>query len=434
MAFEYTALPAAGADRSTEHGAYYKIINNADYVQNVGTTLFLGEGTTIFIDGNIGVVSRSGTLDCESLTLVANASAGGRIDFNNSANGASRGKRIQFVYQGNGQIYNHLEPIGMLQNTEQAEFIFAMSAGNGYIQFERREYQGVTLTVKSNHLAQIQLYVARSHNGQTDLPGFGVSGPAPSFITIRPGTVNSRGRILDPVYRQTGVIDNYYDLRVFDAPTADPILGWETGNDAGLKGVWELFTVDVTSIRHDDAQMRVVSGGNETFNKALTVANTTLYASNGTTPLAFYSGEYRVRVPVRFLQTTTTTRNSVSYRIRRKGYTQIDVASFVMNSPTAHNSMELDPSYDTGIDGALVTGIAVDSVAKTITLSANLTTQQIYNYLSYWLSLNLAVDNFVSFPNSVLTLSSGYELIASGFSVDGVVSDVNGTTGKLSLL
>ena len=52
----------------------------------------------------------------------------------------------------------------------------------------------------------------------------------------------------------------------------------------------EYFTIDVTAIRHDNANGLVTDEDNTVlFNNSLTEANTTIYANNGTTELDYYS-------------------------------------------------------------------------------------------------------------------------------------------------
>lgn len=362
-------------DRSTEHGAHYLLTAPTRTDMAVGSVIKLGTGTTIVQTGNIGHSFRVGVIECDDLTYVAD-STGGRIDFNGfqDTGPGIRGKRVKFIYMGSGgTIFNHLEPFGMLENTEEAIFHFAQIGGTAYLQFGPREYQGVALTFTAENTANFNMYAARSHNGWTDLTNFSASGDLPNGrIGVIYGTANSRIKLYDP--------DKFYDIRGNHATTGNELVG-----GGGGRGGWEYLSLDVTAVRDDELFIRVLSDGVQTFSGPATQANTVIYQSDGTTPLAFYANKNVLPIKVRTLSNAATTRNPVSYLLRQEGKVEARVDAMILNDPIIIKEMIEDDLYSNSVIGSSIS-----------------TSQEFYDAVRQFeiQNLDLSIDNFTRAGNT----------------------------------
>jgi len=398
----FTALTSGTRNSKAEKGAQYFLNGNTTNGRlNIDSSAIweVGDNTHIHVNGNPNHSYMEGIIKATGLTYIGNPTGGGRLDFSGS-DGGLQTTDLTYVYLGNGRIFNHLENTRNIFNGF-TRFIIDMTGGDAFIQFANREYKNILFNVKSSNLGRIAIYMARRHDQYTSLPNFGTRGLGDSDILelIEGDGTNSHGRIYDPVYE--GVTDNLLKLKV--STTAGV-----ANND------FEYFTIDVTAIRHDDARIRVVSGASiQRHNKNLTVANTTLDAYGGT-PLDYYSGKNVVECLVRTITTTTSsTREVISYVIRRAGYQEIKVDNLAMNAPVIIEEMIMDTDY---------------SSTGTITLFSNL--DEVYDKLEDWLVDNLATNNFVSKDGVALDLA-GYSLIVD--KTAGTLLDVNTTTDTITI-
>jgi len=335
----FTSLASGTRDSSADKGAVYYLDGNTTNGRlNLGANAVweVGDNTHILVNGNSNHSYMNGIIRSTGLVYVGKPNgASGRFDFS-GPNGGMQAHDITYLYLGDGSVFNHLEN-SRNQFTGFVRFILDMSGGTAFIQFASREYANVTIDVRPSNVSVTNIYPARSSAGFTSFPGFTTKNLT-STLTLLKGTQStSHGRIYDPVYE--GIANNLLPIRRS---------GGGASNDSK-----EYFTIDVTEIVDNGAKIRVTDSNNIVQHNdiALTTANTIIYANDGTTPLAFYSGKNVVSVQVRNIEgTTSTTRNTIYYLIRRLGFEEIKVDNLAMNNPVVIEEMLVDSAWsNTGI-------------------------------------------------------------------------------------
>ena len=333
----FTSLSSGFRDSSSDKGAIYYLNGNTTNGRlNLGSSAIwqVADNTHILVNGNPNHSYMNGIIRSTGLVYVGRPS-GGRFDFS-GPDGGMEAHDITYYYTGNGFIYNHLEN-ARNKFTGFVRFIFDMSAGTAYVQFESREYANVTLNVKPTNGSLISVYPARSSAGFTSLPGFSTLNLQGTLELSAGGYSDSHGRIYDPSY--IGAINNLLPINV-------------RGGGSGHY-TKEYFTIDITGIAHSDTKIRVSDNTNTVQHDGitLTTANTTIYANNGTTPLSDYEGKRVVPVLVRTItQSLSNTRNTISYLIRRAGFHEIRVDNFAMNAPVVIEDLLVDENWsNTGV-------------------------------------------------------------------------------------
>ena len=199
---------------------------------------------------------------------------------------------------------------------------------------------------------------------------------------MRGTTSTSHAKIYDPNY--IGVTNNLLQI--------DRDAGG-TSNDAE-----EYFSIDVTNIASDDAKIRVVDGlGTEQHNKFLSDANTKVYANDGVIELLYYTGKKIIPCLVRTITTSTSsTRNTISYLIRRNGYQEIAVNNLAMNAPVIIKEIAIDEGW-----------------SNTGTLTEISTLDEFYDETQKWLTNNLGTSNFISTNGTEIILENNWNLVIS---------------------
>ena len=199
---------------------------------------------------------------------------------------------------------------------------------------------------------------------------------------MRGTTSTSHAKIYDPNY--IGVTNNLLQI--------DRDAGG-TSNDAE-----EYFSIDVTNIASDDAKIRVVDGlVTEQHNKFLSDANTKVYANDGVIELLYYTGKKIIPCLVRTITTSTSsTRNTISYLIRRNGYQEIAVNNLAMNAPVIIKEIAIDEGW-----------------SNTGTLTEISTLDEFYDETQKWLTNNLGTSNFISTNGTEIILENNWNLVIS---------------------
>ena len=398
----FTAITSGTRDSSADKGATYFLSGNGPNGRlnmSNNTVWIVGDNTHIVYNGNTNHSFMNGEIRSTGLVFVAKPTGGGRVDFS-SPNGGMKATDITYYYLGDGNIFNHLEN-GKNAYKGFVRFIFDMSGGIGHVQFANREYANVKLDVKSSNASELGIYPARNHTGFTSLSGFETDGLTSSLTLHKGSTTTSHARFYDPVY--TGTTNNLLPMKI------------NTGGAANYGR--EYFTIDVTAIRHDNANGLVTDEDNTVlFNNSLTEANTTIYANNGTTELDYYSDKNVIPCLVRTISTTlSTTRKNINYLIRRNGYQEIRVDNLAMNEPVVIKEMPEDTSW-----------------SNTGTITQITTLDEFYDEAQKWLTNNLSTSSFISVDVRNIDLSN-YNLVvdanaASLFSVSGTTITINSAT------
>ena len=372
----FTYLSSGTRDSSADKGAIYYLDGNTTNGRlNIGDDgiWIVGDNTHILVNGNANHSYMRGIIRATGLVYIGKPSGGGRLDFSSPIGGLQT-TDLTYVYLGSGEIYNHLESDRNIFNGF-TRFVIDMASGSASIQFSDKEYKNIALDIKSTNNATLNIYPAREHTGFTSLPGFRTKNIS-ALTLVRGTTATSHGRIYDPVYE--GVANNLISLQV------------EGFADAGNHGK-EYFTIDVTAIRHDDAKIRVVDGAStvQISSDALTVSNTTIYANDGVTPLTYYNGKNVIPCLVRTIgNTQSSSRNTISYIIRRNGYREVSSYNLAMNTPVVISEMVIDENW---------------SNTATITEISNL--DELYDEAQKWLTNNLDTENFLSVNAGKLIMS-----------------------------
>lgn len=383
----FTALTIGTRDSSADKGAIYNLDGNStDGRLNLSSSAIweVGDNTHILIDGNAGYSYMNGIIKATGLVIVANPTVGGRVDFS-SPNGGFETTDLTYVFLGDGAVYNHLES-SRNKFSGLTKFIIDMgSNGEAYLQFDNREYTGINIDVKPTNAGDLIIYPARSTTGATSLTGFTTRGLGDSDILyLRRGfSSNSYAKIYDPAY--VGVTNNLLQI---------------TRNEGGPSSdAKEYFSIDVTNIASDDTKIRVVDGsGTEQHNKFLSDANTKVYANDGVTELRYYTGKKIIPCLVRSITSTSisSTRNTISYLIRRNGYQEISVDNLAMNAPVIINDMTIDESW-----------------SNTGTITEISTLDEFYDETQKWLTNNLGTSNFISTNGTEIILENNWNLVLS---------------------
>jgi hypothetical protein len=340
----YTTFTAAtsSVDYSDDPNAFYTLDGNSTNGRlniSVGSVVTFAANTTVMIKGNPGHSYVFGRiLPGENFLYGIECSNGGRGDFGHSVStigsSAAPAKNMIYFYGNtdgtNCNVYNHQEnSFNIFSGT--TEFRFSMKGGTGYIQFSSLERASVFINITSSQSGTIAVYPARSSFGFTSLTGFKVQGGSnTSGITFRKGTqTNSHGRIYDPIY----------------VDTPNNVIPINVDSSGLISRIHEYFTLDVTTV-DPGARIQVLSGTTEQFNKLATDVNCTIYASNGTTPLTYYTGKKVIPCLVRLVGTSATiNRNLITYKIRIAGFEAIEEYDLAMNGPVVIEGMQIDHGY-----------------------------------------------------------------------------------------
>lgn len=330
----FVALTTGTRDKRTDKGAVYFLDGNTvDGRLNLseGTTLQLGDNTRINVNGNPGHTYMNGLITGKGLVYIGEPTTGGRLDFS-SPLGAFQIENMTYVFLGDGDVFNHLENESNVFNGSLQLFI-DMLAGNAYLQFASREYANVTLDIATSNLATVALYAARSSEDYTSFSKFRTKNI--NTLIMRAGSLaTSHGRIYDPVYE--GVTNNLISLKTER----------DTGGFTAANETKEYFTLDVTAIQNDNTRLWIKDSLTVVqFNDFITVANTTLKDANNT-PLVAYNNKNVIPVLVRSVSTTqSTTRNTITYKMRRAGFKEIKTDNANINNPVVITEMLVDDNY-----------------------------------------------------------------------------------------
>jgi hypothetical protein len=378
-------------DLSADIGANYNLDGNAtDGRLNVatGAKVIFGNSTSLVLQGSPGSDFMLGIIEGKALTMSITPN-GGRYDLLHFNAGLIT-EDLTLNLLGNGNLYLHLED----DNSRTAltgftRFNFKRTGGYVYIQFGSKEYQNICLNVLPGSSGTTFVYCARSTAGFTDLPGFKTVGIT-SSLSIRMGSnATSSLNIIDPIYE--GTTNNILSLNAVNSSTS--------------RKLYELFSLDVTAIRHDDAKIRVVSGI-YTFNSQLTTDKCTPKDNSGDA-LNYFSGRNVILCRVREVSGgISNSRNTVNITIRRLGYQDITYKSLSMNNPVIIEEHLVNEAYDTTIDSSTITGISITGTV--ITISESRTLQELYNYCTYHLNkdANMGTDNFISIKGSLVEIDT----------------------------
>ncbi len=423
---QFETFQAIGAnetrDDSEELGVQYFLDGNtADGRLNIAPSgrWIVGDNTHIVYSGPSNHTFMRGVIQSDALTLIA-AQTSGRVDFS-SVPGGMQANDITYVYANEaGSTYNHLEGVNNAF-TGFVRFVFQMgSTAIGSVQFGQREYANVELTVRDTNEGTVKVFPARSGDGFSSFPNFKVVGSIPEVVLSKGGNaVGAHGRFYDPVYE--GYANNFIPMYIDDY-NGDR-------SSAGVGHSIEYFTLDLTNVMHADLRCRIVEDGVEAFNGPVTAENTVIYQNDGVSTLSYYEGRNVLPIKVReIIDNTSNNRHVSSYRLRQKGKLEAAEVDRVFNGPIAINQMADDLDYDARIDGAAITGVAVDTGTHTITITEARTTEEIYNYLSHWLAQNLQADWFIGKDRDAVTFGA-YSLVVDAVTITGAVS----TTGTVAL-
>ncbi|MDG1110818.1 MAG: hypothetical protein P8P19_06275 [Polaribacter sp.] len=137
--------------------------------------------------------------------------------------------------------------------------------------------------------------------------------------------------------------------------------------------------------------------GTEQHNKFLSDANTKVYANDGVIELLYYTGKKIIPCLVRTITTSTSsTRNTISYLIRRNGYQEIAVNNLAMNAPVIIKEIAIDEGW-----------------SNTGTLTEISTLDEFYDETQKWLTNNLGTSNFISTNGTEIILENNWNLVIS---------------------
>lgn len=377
----FTPLTSGTRDNISDKGdVYYLDGNSTDGRLNIstGATWLVGDNTTVIYDGNSSHSFMYGTIKARDLKMILIPNNGGRCDFGNKNCGWDV-RDMSYVYYGNGDVYNHLEDDLRISNfTGKTKFIFDMGGGRGFTQFSSQEYQNIEFDIRNTNNSEIIAYPARSSDGYTSLTGFRTIGL--TELTLFGGiTSTSHGRIYDPEY--VDITDNLLPIKT-DSASLD-------------KRAIEYFSIDVTGIQNNETKALVENSlGTVLFNDYLTISNLTHYANDGTTPLSFYDNRNVILCEVRRISNIlNSTRNQISYIIRRAGYHEIKRELFDMNSPLIISEMIQDNNYKNSI-----IGIEINDA------------QELYDEIKNVLVDNLEIENVVESTLTNLKVIDGWTL------------------------
>jgi hypothetical protein len=367
------------ADLTFGSSAGYRINNNDGFLvfRNGGSIVYNGNVQHSFFNGYLNVWS--GTL-----SYVGNSpgTTNTRVDFFSGSTSSNGISSLIVMYAGGGATnckwYTHLENIankfGELKFVNATTISSIAGLNNGInLQFGNGTYNNVTFPSTTSTLGNSQLlsiYLARS--GGTS-------------ILIDPVIPGSQLSLIGDAAGAAQLIDESWP----DLP-------------AGSVG---------TLVR--DA----IYPGNTTVSRRFTFYPGTLYvpanpvylriANNvGTTAV---NGAITSAAGIQLSWQTYATSSNVttnfypfSLLARRKDLLQVLTPSFTPTAPITYNSPLLtDPTYTA--DASTETGIAVSTVASTLTLSSAVTNDRIYDYGKYWLEQNLATPNYLSPNGAILT-------------------------------
>lgn len=399
----FTAVTSGVRDLSDDKAAVYYLDGNSTNGRlniNQNSRVKFGDNTHVVIDGNSSHSHMNGTLEANALTYALIPTTG-RADFGSSICSYDT-TDITFLFLGDGNIFLHLEDDN--NNSSFSGFtriILDKSDGEAYVQFSSKEYQGVEIQERQNNNSTNRIYVARLSQGFTSLTGFKTLGL--TSLEIFYGTKStSSGRIYDPVY--DGISNNLLPLRIAAFYSAD-------------KHMHEYFSIDVTSIRHDDVKIRLVDSENEVQHNdvSLTEANTTPLSNNGD-DLEYYNGRSVVLFKAREIETTlSTTRRTASYIIRKVGYNDIIVNNATVNAPIVIEDMTINDAY-----------------SNTSEVSEVSNTNELVDGFIRALQNDLSVSSdLLTFDGTSIVIKSGYTL-----AVDNTISssvEIDNTTIKVKL-
>lgn len=332
----FTSLTSGTRDSRSNKGDIYFLNGNTTNGRlniSAGAKWLVGDNTRINVVGNPGHSYMFGEIEGSNLTYIGEPSAGGRFDFS-SPDGGYKINNMSYIYMGNGSVFNHLEGAGNVF-TGDLKFIIDMTGGDAYVQLNSREYANVTLDVKPSNAAEVTVYAARGSEGYTSLPNFKTLNI--SDLIIRAGsTGTSHGRIYDPVY--DGVANNLISL-VTNRDTGQPVT---TAHETQ-----EYFTLDVTNLRNDEARCLVTNDSNVVlYDNFLSVPNTTLRAYDNS-EVDYYTGKSIIPVLVRSVgATVSTTRDKITYKIRRVGFKEVSLSHFDMNNPIVFEEMQIEEDFN----------------------------------------------------------------------------------------
>ena len=188
------------------------------------------------------------------------------------------------------------------------------------------------------------------------------------------------------------------------------------------------------------------SSGNRTYKRTVsfsinnsagtTLSGVTLYIYSGSNVLlnAVQAGNFSSPLQAAFLSwagrsgnayiaalSTTDTRAQTA-QLRLYGYVQQTVSYNLQDAAYSQPFFMLADAATSGysaVNAALIAGVAINYVSKTVTLSANVTLDQVYSYIAYQLALttNSAQAQFLSSSGTAATMAAGWSLITSGTAV-----------------
>lgn len=332
----FTALTSGTRDNSADKGAVYFLDGNTINGRlNIaaGTKWIAGNYTRVNLQGNPSHSYMKGIIEGEDLTYIMEVESGGRGDFSSDI-GGYKVRNMTYIFQGNGDIFNHLESDNN-QLTGDIKFIIDMTGGNAYIQTNPKEYADVTINVKTSNIADLLFYCSRLGDNHASLPGFKTVGLSSLTLPADGAGLNKHGRFYDPEYYDSN--DNLLPNNLLEMI--------RSGN--GTDSI-EYFTFDFTGV-HESTHLYVEDSLSTVLysNLQLTDANCKIYEQNGTTELTYYSAKKVVPIEVRRIGTTaSTSRNTISYKLRRVGYLPLEADGLVLNAPKMFNNLQVDPNYN----------------------------------------------------------------------------------------